>query len=65
MSPHTTTLAELSRGQARIETKLDAALADHEGRIRSVEKWMWTAAGAGGFGALAGAGAAILQAVTV
>lgn len=42
---------------ARIETKLDLALttkADHERRLRAVERWMWGAVGLGGAGALSG-----------
>lgn len=50
---------EIAVALARIETKLDAAIAakdDHEGRIRSLEKLVWRAAGAAtvlgaGFGA--------------
>ncbi len=48
-------VAEVLVAIARVEVKLDQALsvgADHEVRLRSLERWRWTLAGAG---ALAGA----------
>ena len=48
------TMAELARSMQRIESKLDQAIGDHEKRLRRLEQWVWTAAGAGGVGALSG-----------
>lgn len=44
------TLAEVARGMIRIEQKLDRALADHEDRLRRLEKAVWIATGTGAAG---------------
>lgn len=50
------TNAELMRLLARIEAKLDLAIADHESRIRRVERTVWTSAGLAGAGLLTAVG---------
>lgn len=50
---------------ARVEVKLDAALAktdDHEHRLRAIERRLWTAAGATSVVAIAGS--QLLSAIT-
>lgn len=56
------TPAELGRSLLRIESKLDRAIDDHEQRVRRLERWMWTAMGFGGVGALSGL-TALLKAI--
>ena len=54
---------DLAIAVARIEAKLDVALAqghDHEGRIRKLERAVWGAAGAG---VVAGGGAGAVAAL--
>lgn len=48
------TPAELARSIARIEGKIDRALDDHEKRLRTVERWMWTVLGLSAAGAASG-----------
>jgi uncharacterized membrane protein len=55
---------------ARVETKLDDALTvvgDHEGRIRTLERWQWrlTGASALGGGLLGALGADLVQMIHV
>ena len=54
MSEDEMTNGELTRTLVRIERKLDEVTSDHEKRLRTVERWMWTAAGTGLVGAAAG-----------
>lgn len=49
------TIGEMSRALARIESKLDRELADHEARLRRIEQWMWVTSGL----AVAGAGSSV------
>lgn len=48
------TNAELARGQDRIEHKLDRVTADHEDRLRRLEKAVWIATGTGAAGFTSG-----------
>lgn len=50
------TTGELARSLQRIEAKLDQVTGDHEQRLRRVERWMWTAMGLAGAGAVSGIG---------
>ena len=43
-------LGEVVRAVRRIEDKLDAQVRDHEGRIRSLEQWMWRLVGVASVG---------------
>lgn len=52
-------IGELGRSLIRIERKLDGSLADHETRLRALERWMYVAIGSGAAGAAAGIGALI------
>ncbi len=51
------TIGELGRTIARIEVKLERLVYDHEKRLRTLERWMWGAAGTGAVGAATGAAA--------
>lgn len=58
------TLGEVARTVARIERKLDSELADHEQRLRQLERYMWGAIGTGAAGAASGIGALVTILVT-
>ena len=36
------TLNEIARTLERIEQRLDGIVSDHEARLRSVERWVWS-----------------------
>ena len=63
MSTDDLTMAEMGRTMVRIEGKLDKVTADHEDRLRRLEKAVWIATGTGAAG-LASSLAAILTGVT-
>lgn len=52
--PDAVTLAELARGQMRIEHKLDRVTEDHERRLRQLERAVWIATGTGAAGFTSG-----------
>jgi hypothetical protein len=57
MTSDDVTLAELARGQLRIETKLDRVTMDHEIRLRRLERAVWVATGLGAAALTSGVGA--------